>query len=122
MKSPLRILLPLLLLVSVAFAASLTTIPSGNTVIALYSGSKTVAAAATPETLVANNAYVVSVLIEPATTTQGACYVGAKGLENVQLPAAIPGYNLQGSVLNLKDLYIKVASDGDKVNFIALYR
>ena len=122
MKSSLRFLLPLLIIVTVAFAASLTTIPTGNTVIALYSGKKTVAAAATPEALTASNAYVVSVLIEPATTTQGACYVGARGLENVQLPVSIPGYNLQGSVLNLKDLYIKVAADGDAVNFISLYR
>lgn len=122
MKTRLFILVSLLFATVVAYAASLTTIPSGNTVVAIYSGSKTVAAAATPEQLVSTNAYVVSVLIEPATTTQGACYVGARNMENVQLPAAIPGFNLQGSVLNLKDLYIKVASDGDKVNFIALYR
>jgi hypothetical protein len=119
-----RFRLPLLIVIAalLSIAASVTTIPSGNTVLALYAGKKTVAAAATPEALVASNAYVVSVLIEPATSTQGACYVGVKGLENIQLPAAIPGYNLQGSVLNLKDLYIRVASNGDAVQFTALYR
>jgi len=116
------ILVSLLFVALIGLGASLTTIPSGHTVLVLYSGTKTVAAAGTPEPIVASNAYVVSVLIEPATTTQGPCYVGSRNNESIQLPASIPGYNLQGSVLNMKDLYIKVATNGDAVKWTALYR
>jgi hypothetical protein len=115
-------LLALVALLSAAVALAYTTIPSGHTVIRLLAGTKTVSLAATPEPLSSANAYVVSVLIEPATTTQGPCYVGAAGSESIQLPAAIPGFIISGSVLNLKDLYISVAANGDAVKYTALYR
>jgi len=82
----------------------------------LLAGDKTVAAAATPEVLVATSTLVKnSVIIQAKSTNTGAVYVGDATNQDVELNA------LDSVVVvcdNLNLIYIKVAVNGEGVNFV----
>lgn len=96
------------------------TTAGGFAALVPFAGTKTVAAAATPEALSAVDAYVVSALVYPASGSQGAFQIGDATHQYVDGPLTI-GAPTWG-VINLKDHFIKVAADGDAVNFLAYYR
>lgn len=82
--------------------------------------SKTVAAAGTPETLVATDTYVRSVVIYPLRTNTEAVYVGTledAGDQHIIAPIAIEAPD--GTRMNLKDIWLDVVESGEGVTFIA---
>lgn len=84
-----------------------------------FTGTKTVAASATPERLYPSDAYVATVLIMPASTSQNAFQIGDSVSQLVDGPLTLG--SPQAGFINLKDVYVKVATNGDAVNFIAYY-
>jgi hypothetical protein len=98
----------------------LTTIPSGHVVTKMQSGIRAVAAAATPEPLVDSNAYARAVLVQPASESQGACFLGTEGAEVIELPYIITA-PVESQVINLREIFVKVATNGDSVKFLATY-
>lgn len=81
----------------------------------LLEGDKTVAAAATPEVLAASTPVKNSVIVQAKSTNTGAVYVGNATNQHVELNA------LDSVVVvcdNLNLIYIKVAVNGEGVNYV----
>lgn len=97
--------------------------------VSFVQGSKAVAAAGTPERLVAVDTYVEFLEIHarkaPATANTGAVYLGFSptGGQNfrVMLPGD-PGHTYRATLkkkLNLKDFYVDAATNADAVTYTA---
>lgn len=93
--------------------------PSTATVTTFTGGTKTVAAAGTPEALVATSTKVGSVVIVPLRTNTNAVYVGVSSTNDTQHaepPIVITA--AEGEVIDLNLIYIDVVTNGEGVAYI----
>lgn len=81
----------------------------------LLAGHKDVSAAATPEALAASTTVLNSVLVQAKTDNTGNVFVGNSTVQYVELA---PGDSKVLVVDDLAKIYIKVATNGDGVNYI----
>lgn len=81
----------------------------------LLAGDKDVTAAATPEALASSTTVLNSVLIQAKTTNTGSVYVGDDTDQEVELEA---GDAIVVVVADLASIYIKVAVNGEGVNYV----
>ena len=81
----------------------------------LLAGDKDVTAAATPEALASSTTVVNSVLIQAKSTNTSLVYIGNSSTQNVELSA---GENTVVVIDDLASIYVKVAVNGEGVNYI----
>lgn len=103
--------------------------PLGQVSVSFTQGRKAVAAAGTPETLVAADTFVEHVEIHarknPTTANAGAVYVGVSSAAGSNYRVLLAGeyfmlYSSHGKKINLKDIWVDAATNADAVTYTAL--
>lgn len=85
----------------------------------VFSSSKTVAAATTPERLVSSPSLVDSVILVPLAANTGDAFFGSTNTTAV-LPVGVPITAPDGKKIDLYDIWVRVTVNGEGVAFLTV--